>query len=69
MDKIDRLIHIIHTLKEEGMIANVVGTGENSLGYNIETETPPVGNRRKRPPVIARGLMPGARTRWKKGLR
>jgi hypothetical protein len=44
MNKLDRLIEIIHNLKEEGWgsIANVVGNGEKSLGYNIETETPPV---------------------------
>lgn len=41
---INKIIDIIHTLKEEGegSIANVVGDGEKSLGYNIETETPPV---------------------------
>ena len=44
MDKLDKLIQIIHNIKEEGegSIANVVGDGEKSLGYNIETETPPV---------------------------
>lgn len=66
MDKLDRLISIIRTLKEEGAIANVVGTGEKSLGFNIQTETPPVN---RRPPILARGRMQGARTRWKEGLR
>ena len=47
MNKIDKLIQIIHTLKEEGSIANVVGNGEKSLGYNIQTETPPVDLRKK----------------------
>jgi hypothetical protein len=44
MDKLDKLIQIIHNIKEEGegAIANVVGDGEKSLGYNIETGTPPV---------------------------
>jgi hypothetical protein len=37
MDKLNRLIQIIHNLKEEGEIANVVGDGEKSLGYNINT--------------------------------
>ena len=33
MDKVDKLIQIIHTIKEEGegAIANVVGDGEKSL--------------------------------------
>jgi hypothetical protein len=49
MNKVDKLIQIIHTLKEEGegAIANVVGDGEKSLGYNIETGTPPVWKRKK----------------------
>lgn len=42
MEKVDRIIEIIHNIKEEGEIANVVGDGEKSLGYNIETGTPPV---------------------------
>ena len=44
MNKLDRLIQIIHNLKEEGegSIANVVGDGEKSLGYNIQTGTPPI---------------------------
>jgi len=49
MDKLDKLIQIIHNIKEEGErgIANVVGDGEKSLGYNIETETPPVWKEKK----------------------
>jgi hypothetical protein len=60
--KINRIINIIRQLKEEGAIANVVGNGEKSLGFNIQTGTPPVN---KRPPILARGLMQGSRTRWK----
>ena len=49
MNKVDKLIRIIHTIKEEGegAIANVVGDGEKSLGYNIETGTPPVWKGKK----------------------
>ena len=44
MNKVDKLIQIIHNIKEEGegAIANVVGNGEKSLGFNIQTESPPV---------------------------
>ena len=65
MDKVDKLISIIRQLHEDGMSAgaNVVGNGEKSLGFNIQTGTPPVN---KRPPILARGLLPGARTSWKK---
>ncbi len=44
---IDKIIGIVRTLKEESAIANVVGTGEKSVGYNIETETPPVNKRNR----------------------
>jgi len=47
MDKVDRLINAIRQLREDGAIANVVGTGEKSLGFNIQTETPPVDLRKK----------------------
>jgi hypothetical protein len=65
MDKVDKLINIIRQLHEDGMSAgaNIVGNGEKSLGFNIQTGTPPVN---KRPPILARGRMQGARTRWKK---
>lgn len=66
MDKVDRLINIIRTLKEEGMVGaaptnslvggNIAGTPEADPG------NPPVN--RKRPTILARGLMPGSRKRW-----
>ena len=40
--KINRIIDIISSLKEEGGIANAVGNGEKSLGFNIQNGTPPV---------------------------
>ena len=62
---INKIIKIVRELKEEGGIANV--TGSAALGFNPETETPPVNlKKKKRPPIIARGLMPGARKRWSK---
>ena len=56
MNKLDKLIQTVRYLKEEGegavtsSIANVVGDGEKSLGYNIYTGTPPVspGKKKKR---------------------
>jgi hypothetical protein len=46
MDKVDRLINVVRQLREDGAIANV--TGEKSLGFNTQTETPPVDLRRKK---------------------
>lgn len=72
MDKIDRIIQIVHNLREEGGIANAVGTGGLT-----GSSTPPgrldgydkvVLFQRRRAPIIGKGKYPGARTRWKKGL-
>ena len=62
MDKLDRLIQIIHNLKEEGEIANVVGDGEKSLGYNINTGTPPVFPSKKKKTYAKGGR--GSRKWW-----
>lgn len=64
MNKLDRLIQIIHNLKEEGegSIANVVGNGEKSLGYNIETGTPPVSLSKKKKRYAKGGR--GSRKWW-----
>ena len=61
---IEKIINIVRELNEEGSsITNV--TGASSLGFDPETESPPVHlKKKKRPPIIARGLMPGARKRW-----
>ena len=48
----------------EEMIANNIGGGQIA-GSAPAGDDPPV--RKKKPPVIARGLMPGGRTRFKKG--
>jgi len=62
MNKLDKLIQIIHNLKEEGEIANVVGNGEKSLGYNIQTGTPPVFPQKKKK-IYAKGGK-GSRRWW-----
>lgn len=66
---INKIIDIIHTLKEEGegSIANVVGNGEKSLGYNIETGTPPVLPSRKKKRYLKGGK--GSRKWWLQHLR
>ena len=60
MNKIDKLIFTIRNLKEEGegAIANVVGDGEKSLGYNIQTGTPPVFKKKKNGTVDFRRVPP-----------
>lgn len=47
MSKIDYLIEMIRSIKEDGAPTMSVGTGESSLGYNVRTETPPVKKRKK----------------------
>ncbi len=75
MDKTDKLIEIVRLLKEEGAIANVVGTG------GLTGSSTPTGRldgydkvmglvrRRRAPQIIGKGKFPGARTRWKGGLK
>jgi len=81
MDKVDKLIQIIRELKEDVGAAVVPTNSANAagLGFNPNTETPPVFKnkknsvmgliRRKTPQIIGKGKYPGARTRWKNGLR
>ena len=81
MDKLDKLIQIIRELKEDAGAAAVPTNSANTagLGFNPNTETPPVFKnkknsvmgltRRKAPQIIGKGTYPGARTRWRKGLR
>jgi hypothetical protein len=56
--KIDRLIESVRKLKEEGIaIANT--SNSDSLGFDPETETPPVKNKKRRI------YMKGMRSWWK----
>ena len=61
---IDRIIEIVRTLKEEAPTNSVAGGGVAGI-----TGEPPVFPKKKRPTIIARGCMPGARKRWKKGCK
>tara|TARA_B100002019_G_C21229932_1_gene579520 strand:+ start:1374 stop:1577 length:204 start_codon:yes stop_codon:yes gene_type:complete len=65
---INKIIGIIRNLKEDAMAAaptNSVGGG-NIAG--LPPDQPPVHKKKKRPPILARGKMPGARKRWREGL-
>jgi len=65
MDKIDRLIQIVRTLKEEGGM--VVGTG--GLTGSANPAGPVAGyDKVTTPTIIGKGNYPGARKRWKDGL-
>ena len=62
-DNLQKIIDIVHKLQEE-VVANNISGGK--IAGSIEAgDSPPV--RRKRPPIMARGKLPGARTRFKKG--
>ena len=57
------IMNMSRSIREEA-IANSVGGG----GVAGLTGEPPVNlKKKKRPPIIARGLMPGARKRWSNG--
>ena len=58
------IMNMVRSIKEEA-IANAVGDGSGVAGLTGE---PPVNlKKKKRPTIIARGLMPGARKRWSNG--
>ena len=63
MKSFKELAHEIVTKVDEDAPANAVGTGAN-------VALPPThepGFKKKRPPIMARGKLPGARTRFKTG--
>ena len=62
---INRIISIIRNLKEDAPTVNV-GSG-NIAGTPEAGDSPPVNKKKKKPPIIARGLMPGSRKRWNNG--
>ena len=60
---LQKIIDIVHKLQEE-MVANNVRGGQ--IAGTVEAgDDPPV--RKKRPPIMARGKLPGMRTRFKQG--
>ena len=63
---IDRIIEIVRTLKEEAPTVSVASGGVAGI-----TGEPPVFPKipKKRPPILARGRMKGARKRWKEGCK
>ena len=62
--RIKNVMNMVRSIKEEA-IANSVGDGSGVAGLTGE---PPVNlKKKKRPTIIARGLMPGARKRWSGG--
>ena len=61
---IDKIIGIVRTLKEEGGPTMAMGNGQ--IAGSVEAgDDPPV--RKKKPTILARGKMPGLRTRWRTG--
>ena len=62
-DNLQKIIDIVHKLQEEVPVNNVSG---GQIAGTIEAgDSPPV--RKKKPPILARGKLPGVRTRFKKG--
>jgi hypothetical protein len=63
---IDRIINIVRTLKEEGGPTMSMGAG--GIAGSVEAGDDPPVRKKKKPTILARGLMPGARTRWRGGV-
>ena len=60
---LQKIIDIVHRLQEE-MVANNVSGGQIA-GTSQAGDDPPV--RKKKPPILARGKLPGMRKRFKQG--
>ena len=60
---LQKIIDIVHKLQEEVPVNNV--SGGQIAGTKEAGDDPPV--RKKRPPIMARGKLPGMRTRFKQG--
>jgi len=72
--KIDRVIETVRSHKlNEMMGAGAAGAPTNNVGDGkiagtVEAgDDPPVGKRKKKPPVLGRGIMLGLRKRWSTG--
>jgi len=62
--RLTNIMNMARSIREEA-IANSVGDGSGVAGLTGE---PPVNlKKKKRPPILARGKMPGARKRWSNG--
>ena len=61
--RLSNIMNMARSIREEA-IANSVGDGSGVAGLTGE---PPVNLKKKRPPILARGKMPGARKRWSGG--
>ena len=60
---LQKIIDIVHKLQEE-IVANNVSGGQ--IAGTVEAgDDPPV--KKKKPPILARGKLPGMRTRFKQG--
>ena len=65
--KINKIIDIIreHRLSEE---MPTMSMGHGKIAGSVEAGDDPPVRKKKKPPILARGLTPGARKRWRGGL-
>lgn len=65
---IDKIVGIIRNLNEEGMAGLPANNASSGAIAGLPPDQPPVNlKKKKRPPILARGKMPGARKRWSNG--
>ena len=70
---LNRIIDIIHTLKEEGEVSVPTNNASSGAIAGLPPDQPPVYKKKKKkysdlPTIIGRGKFPGARARWSKGI-
>ena len=61
---IDKIIDIVRNHRLDEMMT----VGGGAIAGTVEAgDDPPINIRKKKPPILARGKMPGLRTRWRTG--
>lgn len=65
MEKLENILKIIREEIAASAPTNNVGAGK--IAGTIEAGDDPPVRRKKKPPILARGKMPGARKRWSNG--
>jgi len=71
---INKIIDIVRSLREEAVASApgpTMSMSKGAIAGSVEAGDDPPGRKKKKkcePTILARGLMPGARKRWSKGI-
>jgi hypothetical protein len=63
--RLENIMNMVRSLRED--VAVPTNNASSGAIAGLPPDQPPV-RKKKKPPIIARGLMPGARKRWSGGM-